>query len=212
VRKNIWLKVASVVLAIVLWVFVISRGYSDMSMTASVEFVNIPEGTQVVQSESTETVALAVRGHERVVKNLNSDEVSVLLDVTGLEAGKHQVGIDKKDVRLPIFVRLMGVNPSVATVSLEETSTKSVSVKPDIVGEPGKGYRLMRMKVTPGNVTVSGGKTGLEKLKWVKTEAVDIDGASESVSLEVKVALPGEGMESEPGSVTLEIAIEKARR
>jgi YbbR domain-containing protein len=164
-----------------------------------------------VESESTESVALAVRGHERVVKNLNSAEVRVALDASGLEVGSNKVGIDKKDVRLPIFVRLMSINPSVATVSLEETSTESVPVKPDIVGEPDKGYKVMRMKVTPGNVTVSGGKARLEKLNSVKTEAVDIDGASEALSSEVKIALPGEGMKSEPDSVIVEIAIEKAR-
>jgi YbbR domain-containing protein len=165
----------------------------------------------VVGSESTESVALAVRGHERVVKNLNSDEVRVALDVSGLAPGSHRVGIDKKDVRLPIFVRLMSINPSVATVSLEETSTKSVPVKPDIVGEPGKGYRMMRMKVMPGNVMVSGGRARIEELNSVKTEAVDIDGASETLSSEAKIVFPGEGMKSEPDTVTVEITIEKAR-
>jgi YbbR domain-containing protein len=211
VRRNFWLKVASVVLAIVLWVFVISRGYTDMSMTASLEFVNVPEGMQVVQSDATESVALAVRGHERVIKNLNSSEVRVALDVSGLEIGSHQVGIDKKDVKLPIFVRLISINPTVAAVSLEETSTINIPVKPDVVGEPAKGYRSMRRKITPGNVTVSGGRTALEKLNWVKTEPVDIEGASETLSSEVKIVLPVEGMKSEPGSVIVEIVIEKAR-
>lgn len=210
-RRNFWLKVASVVLAITLWVFVISRGYTDMSMTASLEFVNVPEGMQIDYSDSTESVALAVRGHERVIKNLNSNEVRVALDVSSLEIGSHQVGIDKKDVSLPIFVRLISINPTVAAVSLEEAFTMSVPVKPEVVGEPAKGYRSMRRKITPGNVTVSGGRTTLEKLNSVKTEAVDIDGASETVSSEVKVILPRDDMKSEPESVTVEIVIEKAR-
>jgi YbbR domain-containing protein len=211
VKKNLWIKIASVVFAIALWVFVISRGYSDFTLTTHVGYVNLPAGVQVADGSSTKEVAIGVRGHERVVKSMGAEDVQVTVNLDGLELGPHQITIDKEDVKLPIFVRLMSVTPSVFEVTLEEAAEKSVPVKPYIVGNPKKGYERRGMKVSPGNVNVTGGKSALGKLSWVKTDPVDIEGASDSISTEARVALPGDGMRAEPESVTVEITIEKVR-
>jgi YbbR domain-containing protein len=210
-KKNLWIKIASVVFAIALWVFVISRGYSDVSITVPVNFVNLTQGVHVAEGSTASEVAVGVRGHERVVKNMRADDVRVTIDLSGLELGTHQITIGRKDVKLPIFARLMSVTPSVLEVTLEEAAQKSVPVKPYVVGTPKKGYAVMRMKVTPGSVNVSGGKSSIEKLGSVKTDPVDIEGASETVSPETRVALPGSGMRATPESVTVEITIEKVR-
>ena len=42
--ENIGLKIASVLLSIFLWVFVTSRGLSEMSLDIPLEFKNVPAG------------------------------------------------------------------------------------------------------------------------------------------------------------------------
>lgn|GEM_PF-4533410 len=210
-KKNLGIKIASVILAIALWVFVISRGYSDITLTSHVKFVNLPDGIQLVDSSTTREVSLELRGHEKVVKNMGPDDVQVTVDVGDLGLGTHQVSLDKRDIKLPLFVRLMGVNPSVLKVKLEEAARKSVPVKPYIVGSPGKGYAVTRQKISPGSVNVTGSKTDLDNLLWVKTDPVDIEGATRTVKSEARVALNGSGMTAAPATVTVEITIEKAR-
>ncbi len=211
-RKNIWLKVASVVLAVVLWVFVISRGHSSISMAVPLEFENIPQGLIVVQTATMSATAVGLKGHERLIKNLTSEDVRISLDLEGLPVGSSHLNIEKDNIELPVFVRLINVNPSTITVTLEETSEKSIPVKPDIVGEPMKGFKVMRMKVSPGNVTVTGGESELKKLKGVRTEPIDISGTTKTLNREVKVASPGGNIRPVTESVTVEIVIVKARR
>jgi YbbR domain-containing protein len=212
VRRNIWLKIASVVLAVALWVFVISRGHSSISMAIPLEFENIPQGLMVVQTATMYSTAVGLKGHERLIKNLTSEDVQISLDLDGLPVGNSQINIEKDNIKLPIFVRLINMNPSTITVTLEETSEKSVPVKPDIVGEPRKGFKVMRMKVSPGNVTVAGGESELKKLKGVRTEPIDISEATKTLKREVKVASPGGNIRPVTESVTVEIVIVKARR
>ncbi len=210
-RKNIWLKAASVVLAVALWVFVISRGHSSISMAVPLEFENIPQGLMVVETATVSSTVVGLKGHERLIKDLTSGCVQISLDLEGLPVGSSRINIGKDNIKLPVFVRLINMNPSTVTVTLEETSEKSVPVKPDIVGEPMKGFKVMRMKVSPGNITVAGGKSELEKLKWVRTEPVDISGTTKTLNREVKVASPGGNIRPVTDSVTVEIVIVKAR-
>jgi len=209
-RKNLWLKAAAVALAVVLWLFVISRSLIDVSMRSQVEFVNVPEGLYLVVPESSSSVAIGLRGPERIVKGLGPHNVKVTVDLSGFSKGAHHVGIDKDRIGLPMFVRVLSIDPAVVTVSLEEAIRRSVPVKPDVAGSPEAGYRVLRMKVTPGSVEVQGAKSKVQKLQWVATEPVDISGASETVTREVGVLAPA-GLQTQPGKVTLEVTIEKER-
>lgn len=209
-RKNIWLKIAAVALAITLWMWVIARGNTDMSINAPLEFRHIPEGLQVVKAETASSVSLGLRGHDRLMKNLSADPPKIILDLEGFAKGSHRVDISKDDVRVPAFVRVVNIYPSSVNVSLAEAARKSVTVKPDLVGEPEKGYMVVRMKVVPGSVKVKGPGPELAKLELLKTKPIDISGASETIRREADVSAP-RGFEPEPGTVKVEIVIERER-
>ncbi len=210
-KKNIWIKVAAVVLAVALWVFVISKGYTDVSVNAPIEYENVPQGLRVVSSETVSSVSVDLRGHERIIKNLAADGVRVTLDLSELsDEGTYELAVRKESVKLPAFVRVVGIRPPTVTVTLGKAVKKSVPVKPKVMGAPEKGYKVVRMKVTPGNVNVRGAETDLEKLNWIETEPLDISDAKGNVKREVSV-VGSDGMSSDRATVTVEIAIGKVR-
>jgi len=63
--ENLGLKASAVLIALVLWFFVTSRGQSEISLDAPVEFKNMPQGLEMVNSTS-KTVAVTVRGQEQI--------------------------------------------------------------------------------------------------------------------------------------------------
>lgn len=111
-RKNFRLKVASVVLAIALWLFVISSGQSEVFMKVPIEFKNIPQGLQIVKSESMTEAVLGIRGHERFLKNLTPDDVHIYLDIGGVTEGQYLYNIQSDDIKLPVPLELSNINPS----------------------------------------------------------------------------------------------------
>lgn len=208
-KKNAWIKGASVVLAITLWLFVISKGQSRVSMTAYLEFENVPQGLQVATSGTIQQTSVVIKGHERFIKNLHPEDVHVYLDLKGLTKGRHLYDIESGDVRVPAPLRVVTISPSTVTVSLEEVTSKVVPVRPIVVGLPSKGFAVKRMEVSPKEVMLEGAESELKDIKVLRTEPVDVSDAGETMTKEVMIDKSRLHIKVEPSSVTVKIIIEK---
>lgn len=70
------------------------------------------------------------------------------------------------------------------------TTSRTVAVVPQIVGEPAHGYMVLGVRVSPQTVTASGDPDRLAQLRTLATEPVNIRGAIRDVVQEVAVAAP----------------------
>ena len=66
--ENLGLKLTAVFLSIVLWIFVTSRGQSEISFDVPIEFKDIPPGLEIV-NHNVKVISLNMRGQERLLKN-----------------------------------------------------------------------------------------------------------------------------------------------
>ncbi|MHB1419811.1 MAG: CdaR family protein, partial [Bacillota bacterium] len=85
------------------------------------------------------------------------------------------------------------INPSAVQVFipiLEDLPQKTVPVNVTISGKPAQGYRVNRVIVEPGEVSVFGTSKILGTLEAVDTESLDISGAKEDISRQVELILP----------------------
>ncbi|MDQ7820258.1 MAG: CdaR family protein [Armatimonadota bacterium] len=71
-----------------------------------------------------------------------------------------------------------------------QVTSKVVAVIPRIEGEPAYGYSMLGVRVTPPTVVVTGVAEQLAALDAVRTEAVDVTGATRDVVREVAVDAP----------------------
>lgn len=203
---NLGLKIAAVLLSIVLWVFVTSRGQSEISIDVPLEFLNIPPGLEIV-NRSVKTVSLSIKGQERLVKNLRPSEIRVSIDLSKARKGESIYYISRDDIKLPHAVTVTNISPSSVKVTTEETISKTVRVVPLIVGEPENGYYVKSVEVSPQTVSVEGLRSTLLKLKSVKTEPIDITGFSESFSQDLKVDYTGRNIRSKVNDVNVKVVI-----
>lgn len=118
-RKNFWMKVASVVLALAMWLFVISRGQTEVSLEAPLVLENVPVGLRIT-GDVTQTVVLSIKGHERFVKSLRPEDVRVSLDLSGLRKGQNRFALDHDDVELPAPLRVLSIAPSSVSIDAGE--------------------------------------------------------------------------------------------
>lgn len=209
-RKNFWIKAASVLFAVALWMFVISRGQTDISLEVQVGFRDIPTGLQLAGGKSR-TVTVGIRGHERFIKELNPGDVHVYVDMGGLKRGVHQLRIRSRNVRLPSPLRVVSVTPSSLNVQLEESLKKTVPVRAVVAGRPGEGFKAVSVEVMPPEVVVEGVVSEVRRIKAVETVPVDVTSASDTVVREARVVKPGGSMSTEPDSVTVKVVIVKER-
>lgn len=207
--KNAWIKGASVALAIALWLFVISKGQSRVSMSVHLEFKDVPQGLQVMESGTTQRTSLVIRGQERFIKSLSPDDVHVYLDLEGLSKGRHTYEIKSDDVSLPPPLKVITISPSTAKVALEGITSKKVAVRPVIVGLPREGFTVERLEVSPREVMLEGGESELKEIKVIRTEPVDVSLASGTIVKEVTIDRARLDIRSEPPAVTVKVIIGK---
>jgi len=207
VHENFGLKVTAVFLSIVLWVFVTSRGQSEISLDVPLEFTDIPPGLEIV-SHSAKVISLNVRGQERLLKNIKPADIRVSLDLSKAKKGESTYYIHREDIRLPHAVTLGNLNPSNVKVTTEETVRKTVRVIPIVTGEPGKGAMVRSVSVTPPSVEIEGIRPEIARISALKTEPLDVTGMNETFSQDLKLDLAGHVVRTKTAAVTVQVVIE----
>ena len=203
---NLGLKIAAVLLSIVLWVFVTSRGQSEISLDVPIEVKNVPEGLEMV-SFSVKNVSLTIKGQERFVKNLRPSETGITIDLSKAKKGENIYFIHREDIKLPRAITVTSVTPPSIKVMIEESITRQVRVVPPVVGEPERGYYVRSVDVTPQSVAIEGVRSEVMRLKSVRTEPLDVTGLSESFSQDVKIDLTGRNVRSKVSEVAVRVVI-----
>jgi len=108
-------------------------------------------------------------------------------------------------------VRGLGVQPTLVEVLVPVTPlppSRMVAVQPATVGEPPPGYRLTSVRVVPSRVKVRGPQAVIDALETLGTEEIDLAGARETVSRQVKVLLPEGCASVEPAQVSVTATVE----
>ncbi len=203
---NIGLKITAVILSLILWVFVTSRGQSEVSLDVPIEFRNIPPGLEIV-SQSAKVIGLNMRGQERLLKNIRPTDLAVSLDLSNAKPGENTFYIHRDDVRLPSHVTVSNINPSSVKVVTEETMRKTVKIVPIVIGEPEKEFIVKSVTVTPPTIEVEGVKRELSRIHTVKTEAIDVTGMTETFSQDLRLDMSGRSVRAKTAVVTAQVVI-----
>lgn len=204
--ENTGLKIVSVLLAIVLWIFVTSRGQSEMAIDVPLEFKDIPAGLEMVTS-SEKTISLNIKGQERLIRNVKSSDIRVYVDLSKAKKGEGIYYISREDIKLPRSITITSINPLSVKVVTEETVTKTVRVLPIVFGEPERGYYMKSVEVIPQNVVIEGIWSEVRKVSTLKTESLDLTGYNASFSQALKIDLTGKNIRPKVNEVTVKVII-----
>ncbi|MEW6585815.1 MAG: CdaR family protein [Nitrospirota bacterium] len=203
---NFGLKIVAVLLAVVLWLFVTSRGQSEMFIEVPIEFTNIPPRLEMVK-QSSKVVTLNIKGQERFIKTVKPSDVRVSIDLSKAKKGESMYYINKDDIIVPGAITVANMNPSSVRVSFEETMARIVRVVPVISGQPERGYSVKDISVQPQVVDIEGVRSEVARVNAVKTEPVDVTGLKETITQEAKLDLSGKKIRAMRDTVEVRIAI-----
>ena len=206
-QKNLWLKLASVGLAAMLWGAVVILGQTVISVEVPVEYENMAEDVLVAETASR-TVTLTLKGHERFLHVLEPEDLRVVLDMADLGVGRHSYEVRERDVRHPATVRLVRVKPALLNIRLEEQVERKIPVRAVVTGLPMQGYGVRGVEVVPGAVSVKGAQSAVSGLRSLDAGPVDISGAIDDVAEEVLINVGG-GLSITHDSVMIKVIIGK---
>jgi YbbR domain-containing protein len=166
------LRVASLGLAVVLWVVIAGRDTAERGVTAPVEFRNVPTDLEPT-GDLVDSVNVRLRASPGLIESLDPGEVVALIDLEGAEEGE----------------RIVKITPSLLTLNLEQVLSKRIPVRPRILGQPAPGFEVASFDATPAEVQVLGPKSRVQEIESAFTEPVSVAGADVTVEEYVNVGL-----------------------
>lgn len=209
ITDNFWLKLASVLLAVIMWFFVLFRSQVEVSMEVTPTFKQAPEALSVVEV-NPEAVTVLLKGNERILGRLRPSDIKLVLNLKEGERGKTFIPIERDDIKTPPHVSPVSYKPTGIWVVLESTVKLTLPVRPDILGQPGQGYAVERIEVMPDMVEVEGAGEEM-KSSHLTTEPIDISGLTATLAKDVRIKAPA-GAALKPEQVKVRITIRRLLR
>lgn len=210
---NLSLKILSVVLALILWIFVLGEKSIEYSFVVPLELTNLPSNLVIV-SDVTGSIGLRVAGPRPLVSLLKPEKLSVSLDLKEAEPGKTSFLITENNIAMPRGVKLIRINPSMIDLEIDPLIKKAVKVVPKISGELDSGFQLLNgtPKVRPSSVEVSLARRHGGNIEELYTQPVSLNGLSSNLSQEVLLDVSDKRIEGvKPKSVTVELNIQEVQ-
>lgn len=183
-KKNKLLKLASVLIALGIWLMVVN--VSDPEIKSSVSSsIDVDYGESLTNLDKyysldsyTAKVTFSVRTNQRT--RVSASDFRVYVDMRDYSiTGALPVYVTVDD-RIKDIVSDVTVSPLVVHATTEDMLEKTFDIVPNIVGNPSDGFAAGNINYTPSHVTVYGPNSEIGKISRIGFN-VNIDGATSDV-------------------------------
>ncbi|MFQ5766467.1 MAG: YbbR-like domain-containing protein [Acidobacteriota bacterium] len=194
VRKNLFLKLASLSIAFGLWAWVASQGELFTTVQVPMQLTGVPSG-RTISGEPPATATVSLRGPEIALRNLAPERIRLEVDLSKqpLKVGENPIVLDLHQVHVPAGITVVGIKPKVVKVNIEREMRREVPVTPEIQGEPAPGYEVTATIVQPPRITITGPESVVSRVESLSTTAIGIAGLSRDQHLSVPAYPLGKG-------------------
>ncbi len=195
--KGLWEKILALFIGFLLWNYVVSQGYIEVTYLAPVEFRNLSSEYEI--KGAPDSVKVKVRGAPWVIKRIMPGEIKVVVDMKGVRI-KRKMIIYFDNVEVPTGVEVVSVKPEYARVYVVRIVKKKVPVVVKWRRSPS-----FKWKVSPSEVTVMGEDRLVSRINYVSTKPVDPDILANSTSIDVYLKVPYPEVKLDTQKVRLEV-------
>lgn len=186
--ENLGPKIVCLGLAIFLYIF--NRTFSLERKTITVPLRVEANGLMMPYSDVPKFVKIHVRSSAEHISAINGSSFNASLNLDNFtEAGNYTVPVTITTNQNLMLLETLEytVHPEFINVDLDEKILRYVPVQPVYSGEVEHGYQISNVDINPSTVKVAGPSKILNKVKHIYTRKVNINGASLSLSQEVKI-------------------------
>lgn len=189
-KKDLWqapgfigYKVGSIIIALLIWGFVIvtQNPLSDTMFTVPLEVRNL--SSELAMLETTNQVQVRVQGTSAELANLSSGDIVAYVDMTGVQEGSATVEVK---VEVPENVQLVSFTPTSIAVELEPVESSSFPLEVKLTGTPEENYTLLDAVLSPSEITLAGAANYIQKVGTVFVN-VDVTGLTDNYNKNLQV-------------------------
>jgi YbbR domain-containing protein len=175
VLNDLDLKILALAISLGLWWIVGRDPLVESVETAAIEFQHAPDKL-LMSSESDFDVRVTVKGPERVVRALKSSDITAVLDLSGVNPGERTFDLGPRQIRVPRGLTVEQVVPSQIRIDFNPSSTRTVDVRPRVIGSFVSGYGITDVTADPATITITGPQNRVNAIDTAITDPVDATG------------------------------------
>jgi hypothetical protein len=192
---NVGLKLASLVLALLLYAHVLTEQQRETLLQVPVACSGLGDSLALLGTPPPE-LSVTIRGKWKDLIRLGLTNPAFPVSLKGIGAGPFHLDITAEDVserafppELAKIVEITALaDPHVLDFVIEPKSEKGVLVQARIVGEPARGWRVEGAPVVePESVVVTGPWSAVQAADTIRTLPVDITEERERIQRQVSV-------------------------
>jgi YbbR domain-containing protein len=205
---NLGLKVLSLGLATGLW-FLISRDEqpAEVAVRAPIVFQHVPENLEL-STESIPEAQIRVRGPERAIRQLRTNEVQAEIDLAGVNPQDRTFDLTPQEVRHPREVVVEQILPSQLHLAFDTRLTREVEVHPRVT--IASGEQIVKVAADPARITIFGPRHHVERIDAATTDPIDATGTLGTAVFTANVYVSDPLVQvEEPTTVRVTVRVEK---
>lgn len=216
--SNIGIKVSAVIIAIILWSFVMDDVDPEREReikNVPVTFINVSslerQGLVIMEPQEV-TVDVKLVGRKSDLDGFDQENILAQVDLSGYSEGQVRVGLNVGITGQASSVRVASYQPREVLFTLDTMVTREYPVSIVTVGELDEGYLLDTIDTSAYNISLTGPRTWMNEVHRVVVH-VDLEGRTSSTTTNFAVTVVDDegnevrGIEREPSMVNLNIPI-----
>jgi len=205
--ENIFLKLVSLLTAIILWSIVSGERDTEWAFLVPLHVKGVA-ADRVITNNLPEFLDVRIQGAKTFLSEIKPQELSVVLNADSLKPGSNFFPITPNQVKTPRGAKITRINPSYITLEVDRRLKKILDVVADIEGKPPKGFVLDSVEIIPAAIEVSAAAGDLKGVKVLKTGVIDISEIKSDLKTEVAIDNLGGKLtlsRQEPVAVTVHV-------
>ncbi|MDR3607008.1 MAG: CdaR family protein [Oligoflexia bacterium] len=185
---NIGTKLVSIGIAMVLWVVVL--GSRNVEVTKEIPLEVITPADVVPSNEIPDRIAFRLSGPKAFLRTiLDRHEEPIRVNLAGAKPGLVTYRFFSDNIRVPIGVKVLSINPTAILIKLEYIKRREVPVRVSLQGASPDGFRVSKVEVRPQSVKIKGAESVVDSISEVSTLPIDISNFRQSVERDAALDL-----------------------
>lgn len=152
------LKIISVLMAFLLWLYVVSQGQlsavtKQNNTQVSLQYYNLPSG---LIAAGPRTVSVHLWGNFKT-----TGQIIAYVDLNGLSQGEYNLPVKVKPVKGALFT---SVNPKKVKINLQLLKSKLKKINYEVSQNPSSGFKLVEVQIEPDKCLVRGDQAAVNRV------------------------------------------------
>ena len=195
-NSNTFYKIISVLVAIVLWAYVIQVTEPVKNQTirdVSVQLLNEESLTArglALSGEASYTVDVEIQAKKAELSKITAGDLIANADLFGYSMGKNYIPVT---VTAPDGVTIIEVKPIKIDVVIEEMVEVAKPIRIDFIGQFAEGVEAGQVTTQPEEILVSGAKSEVSAVAYVKAEVNTSKLTTEGGTIQAKAVAVNSG-------------------